>query len=116
MARKVIYPANDIFRDNIKRLITDRYKTVYQFRKKHPTISGSTIETALSTGGGQIATIGQFAGAFELQAYQLFIRNLNTKKPQQVISERQARAIQELKSGGDDEADGKGEKGGRDVT
>lgn len=59
----------------------------------------SKMQRVLKDGSCNLNTVGQIANAFGLDhAYQLFINGLDVKEPQVVITQRQARVLEKLRS------------------
>lgn len=99
MGRKAITPLEAVLRENVQGLLDAQYEGVpYRVKKRHKNVRLATLQDILSGKGGcTIAMLGPLAQAFGVQPYQLLIRNLDPKNPQQAISAKQMQAIKDLR-------------------
>lgn len=68
-----------------------------RFRKVYSKISLSKIQRAVQEGALNMTSIEQFAKAFDLEPYQLFIDGLNVRSPQVAADPEAVQAIENIR-------------------
>jgi len=114
MAKKVITALEGILQENVKALLRAQYAgKPSRLAKKNPNVKLSRIQDVVKNGSCNVSTLGPLADAFDLKPYQLLIPSLDVDAPQRAVSAKHAKVLDDLATGGNDEADGARERGGR---
>jgi hypothetical protein len=100
MGRKTLTALEAVLHQNVKRLIDaheDYQGKVGRVKERHSKVRLETLQNLYNGDGGcNVASLALIADALGVQPYQLLVRDLDVKSPQQVVSARQMRAIKDL--------------------
>lgn len=101
MGRKALTALEAVLHDNVKRLLdehTDYRGKPGRVKERHANVRLETLQNIYNgTGGCNVASLEWLANALEVQPYQLLVRDLDVKSPQQVVSAKQMQAIKDLR-------------------
>lgn len=112
MGAKSISPVKNVLRENVRKLLDRDYPPenypngrgqLLAFLQDHRGWTRknlSKLQRVVAEGSCNLDTVAQLSIAFQVQPYQLFVRDLDVADPQQIVSGKILRGIEQLKQGG----------------